>query len=518
MKTKKQFIRGFTIIELLVVIVVIGVLSAIIYVGYSGIQTKVIDNSVVSDVESMNSKELTYGMNNSTGKSYYSSSGHDSDLNFTPASGNVIDVAISGTDYCVRGYNPRGTNNSIYNAYTKESSVGVCNQTQPSAAAKADYTGPKVWVQISAGGDKTCAIASDSKAYCWGGNNVGQLGNGSTTQSQVPIAVTANGALNGKTIVSIASGTSHACVIASDNNAYCWGYNLNGQLGNNSTTNSSVPVPVTTGALNGKTIKSIAAGDSHTCVVASDNNAYCWGDNLYGGLGNGSTTQSLVPVAVSTGALNGKTIKSITAGGSSTCVIASDNLAYCWGFNSHGQLGNNSTTQSLVPVAVDTTGVLSGKTIKSIIARSWRTCAVASDNQAYCWGYNGNGQLGNNSTTESHFPVAVANLGGKTVTSINGGYSNGCVTTSDNQIYCWGFNSHGQLGNNSTTQSLVPVAVDTTGVLSGKTIVSISAGGSHNCAMSSDIQLFCWGRNYEGEIGDNSTTLRLVPVAVNLVP
>ncbi|MFZ1243394.1 MAG: hypothetical protein WAQ22_04625 [Candidatus Saccharimonas sp.] len=157
--------------------------------------------------------------------------------------------------------------------------------------------------------------------------------------------------------------------------------------------------------------KQAVTGGSDTCAIASDNQVYCWGRNYDGRLGNNSTTDSSVPVAVTTsGALSGKTIRQVAAGNAHTCALASDNQVYCWGYNSNGQLGNNSTTMSLVPVAVTTSGVLSGKTIRQVTAGGAHTCALASDNQVYCWGYNYYGQLGNNSTANSSVPVAVNNL------------------------------------------------------------------------------------------------------------
>jgi alpha-tubulin suppressor-like RCC1 family protein/signal transduction histidine kinase len=381
--------------------------------------------------------------------------------------------------------------------------------------------GAKEVSQIVSGATHSCGIY-DGQAYCWGLNNYGQLGNNSTNASSVPVAVDASGVLAGKTILSIETGDYHTCVIASDNQAYCWGYNAQGQLGNNSTNNSSVPVAVvTTGVLAGKTILSIAVGDYHTCVVASDNQTYCWGNNAQGQLGNNSTGQSTVPVATTTtGALAGKTVISITAGTNHTCAIASDNQAYCWGYNGYGQLGNNSTTQSTVPVAVVTTGVLNGKTVSSITAGANHTCVVASDNLPYCWGYNAQGQLGNNSTTQSSVPVAVVTTGvlnGKTVSSITAGTNHTCAIASDNQAYCWGYNGNGQLGNNSTTQSTTPAAVDTSGVLAGKTVSQITAGGNYTCAIASDYQAYCWGINTNGQLGNNSKTDASTPVAASIV-
>ena len=207
----------------------------------------------------------------------------------------------------------------------------------------------------------------------------------------------------------VLAGMSNTCAVASDDKAYCWGNNISGALGNNSTTNFSIPVAVNTeGVLAGKIIKSISDSNIHTCAIASDNKAYCWGNNKSGNLGNNSTTNSLIPVAVNTtGVLAGKTIKQISAYGFHTCAVASDNKAYCWGNNKSGNLGNNSTTNSLIPVAVNTTGVLAGKTIKQISAGSSHTCAIASDDKAYCWGDGYPGQLGNGSTVNSSVPVRV---------------------------------------------------------------------------------------------------------------
>ena len=317
----------------------------------------------------------------------------------------------------------------------------------------------------------------------------------------------------------VLAGMSNTCAVASDNKAYCWGNNISGALGNNSTTNFSIPVAVNTeGVLAGKIIKSISDSNIHTCAIASDNKAYCWGNNKSGNLGNNSTTNSLIPVAVNTtGVLAGKTIKQISAGTSHTCAIASDDKAYCWGAGSSGQLGNGTTSMTKVPVAVNTTGVLAGKTIKQISAYGFHTCAVASDNKAYCWGNNTSGKLGNNSTTNSLIPAAVNTTGvlaGKTIKQISAGSMHTCAIASDDKAYCWGNNNFGVLGNGSTVNSSVPVAVNTTGVLAGKTIKQISAGSSHTCAIASDDKAYCWGNNNFGVLGNGSTVNSSVPVRV----
>jgi hypothetical protein len=373
------------------------------------------------------------------------------------------------------------------------------------------------WKQISLGSQHTCAISLDDKAYCWGFNGSGQLGNGNTgTDSTTPVAVSTSGALAGKAILRISVGNSHSCVLASDNQVYCWGSNSYGELGNGNTgTISNVPVTISmSGVLSGKTIKQISARQSNTCVIASDDKAYCWGGNSYGQLGNGTTgTSSNVPVTVSAGGvLSGKSISNIAVGDYHVCVISFDGQVFCWGNNNSGQLGNGITgTNSNVPVAVSMSGVLAGKTVRSVSAGTYYTCAIASDSQAYCWGSNSNGQLGNNNiTVDSNTPVAVTTSGvfsGKTILSLMTGGDYGCAIASDSQAYCWGSNMFGQIGNNGNTSTAyaVPVAVDVAGPLAGETLSFIATGHGHSCAISTKNQFFCWGRNNFGQLGAGSS-------------
>jgi alpha-tubulin suppressor-like RCC1 family protein len=211
-------------------------------------------------------------------------------------------------------------------------------------------------------------------------------------------------------------------------------------------------------------IASIAAGSAQTCAVSTTGAVYCWGDNYVGQLGNNSTTDSHVPVQVAgvggSGLLSG--IASIAAGAVYTCAVSTTGAVYCWGWNNNGELGINSTTESNVPVqvaGVGGSGLLSG--IASITAGGDHTCTLSTTGAVYCWG--GQGALGNNSTTQSNVPVQVAGVGGSGLLSgiagIAGGWSHTCALSVTGRIDCWGYNPDGQLGNNSTTSSLVPVEV-----------------------------------------------------------
>ena len=334
------------------------------------------------------------------------------------------------------------------------------------------------WVVAPAAADDP-SVSARGAASAWGKNDFGQLGDNTTTNSSVPVAVNTTGTINGEPVTAISAGDSHTCAVAGGR-AYCWGRNWAGQLGNNSTTDSDVPVPVdTSGVLTG-TVTSIGAGRFHTCAVAGGE-AFCWGDNSSGQLGRSSIIGSDVPVAVDTSGVLTGTVSSISSGAFHTCATA-DDKAFCWGDNTYGPLGNGSTTSSDVPVAVDTSGVFTG-TVAAIDAGFGVTCAV-SDGWAYCWGDNRFGQLGDNSTTQSEVPVPVDTNGALTgpVTSISGGDFHTCAV-GGGKASCWGGNGSGQLGNNSTTASLVPVAVDTSGVLSG-TVSAISLAGDQSVALS----------------------------------
>ena len=386
---------------------------------------------------------------------------------------------------------------------------------EPQAALAETSVATTVW----AGDNHTCAIEK-GKAYCWGSNDHGELGDGGTTDSGVPVAVDTSGVLAGKTVTQIAAGEDYTCVLDSAGAAYCWGWNGKGQLGDGSTTDSGVPVAVdTSGVLAGKTVTQIAAGEDYTCVLDSAGAAYCWGGNDFGGLGDGSTNGSSIPVAVDTGGvLTGKALTHIAAGDFTTCVLDSTGAAYCWGWNGYGELGNGSTAYYLSdPVAVDTSGVLAGKTLTQVTGGGAQICALGSTGAAYCWGANYYGELGDGSTADSSVPVAVDTSGllaGKILIQVTAGElgAQTCAVDDTGTAYCWGDNQYGQLGDGTTSNSSVPVAVDATGVLAGKTVTKITVGGSHTCAADAAGAMYCWGGNAYGDLGDDTGASSSVPV------
>ena len=364
-----------------------------------------------------------------------------------------------------------------------------------------------VWAQagavgVSNGGWHTCAALANGTARCWGYNAHGQLGDGTTTDRYS--SVQAGSATN---VVSVDVGYNHSCMVVANSwgDILCWGSNSNGQLGVNSTTNSTTPIiPYFTGQA-----IAVALGDNHTCVLITDGTVQCWGANASGQVGDGTLTERLLPVSVS--GLTGVT--AIAASGNSTCALISNSTIRCWGENTYGQIGNGGTTNQTTPTAVRNPANTANLTDVSAIGMGvYHSCAVAAG-VAYCWGYNGSGQLGNNSTTSSTLPVAVSGV--TQATKIDGGLHHTCAVLSDQTVRCWGYNLYGQLGDYSTTNRLTPVGAQSgVNTYDGPVLV---VGGNHSCAWSKQwASLRCWGVNDLGQLGDGTTTERHTPVSVGL--
>ena len=428
---------------------------------------------------------------------------------------------------------PAGTNLTV----VKNTGLGFINGTFSNLAqgqiVTLSYGGvnyPFVASYYGGTGNDLVLQWANVRPVAWGQNTYGQLGDNSVTNRLLPVNVLTTGALSGKTVIAVAAGNVHSLALCSDGTLAAWGYNGSGQLGNNGTTNSSVPVAVNkAGVLAGKTVVAMAVGGSHSLALCSDGTLAAWGYNTSGQLGNNSTANSIVPVAVNkasgVSALFGKTIVAVAAGGAHSLALCSDGTVAAWGYNTNGQLGNNTVCDSSVAVAVNMAGVLAGKTVIAVAAGCYHSLALCSDGTVAAWGYNYHGELGDGTalTTNPYgklAPVAVNATGvltGKTVVAVTAGYYHSLVLCTDGTLAAWGDNTYGQLGNNSTTQSNVPVPVNTSGVLVGKTVVAVTAGQYHSNALCSDGTRAAWGSNAYGQMGNNSTTSS-VPVAVSGSP
>jgi alpha-tubulin suppressor-like RCC1 family protein len=347
----------------------------------------------------------------------------------------------------------------------------------------------------SSKGNHTCAVIPAGGIKCWGENFSGQLGDGTTANRSTPVDVA--GLTSGVSAVS--SGESHTCALTTSGGVKCWGYNDAGQLGDGTTTSRSTSVD-TVNLTNG--VSAVSTGVFHTCALTSSDGVKCWGNNSDGQLGDGTTVNRLTQVDV-VGLMNG--VDGISVGGFHTCALTATGGVKCWGSNIHSQLGDGTTTNRSTPV--DVTGLTSG--VSAVSAGKNHTCALTTSGGVKCWGNNNDGQLGNNSTIHSAIPVDVVGLTSG-VSAISAGGDHTCALTTTGGIKCWGDNYLGSLGDGTTTDRSTPV--DVVGLAGG--VNAVSAGGLHTCALTTSGGVKCWGNNYSGQLGDGTTTDRSTPVDV----
>jgi alpha-tubulin suppressor-like RCC1 family protein len=398
---------------------------------------------------------------------------------------------------------------------------------RPAQAALSALSGKTV-AQVSAGSWHTCAVTTDGLLACWGDNTHGQLGNGSVDDRTVPGLVTLAGPLVGKEFTQVSAGTSHTCAVTTDGELACWGLQTDGRLGNGATTAADVTAPllvaVTATPLDAKTVASVSAGQAHSCATATDGTTACWGANASGQLGDGTTSASAVPAALSLAGtpLEGATVAAVETGADHTCATTDTGTLACWGANASGQLGDGTTTDRNVPTAVAVSGTpLDGVAVASLALGDEHTCAASDVGIATCWGQQELGRLGDGVatagtvTTPTAVTVTGTPLSGADVTGVTAGANFSCAVTADADVACWGDNTVGRLGDGTTTQQLAPTAIVTTGTpLATLTVASIASGGGHSCAVATNGDVTCWGANADGELGDGSTQARSLATSV----
>jgi alpha-tubulin suppressor-like RCC1 family protein len=390
-----------------------------------------------------------------------------------------------------------------------------CDQAEPPTSPErvqpegVSAVAPPIFAQVSAGDLYSCGVSTTNVAYCWGYNSFGQLGDGTGGSGlfrTLPTRV-----VGGLTFRQVSTGHLHTCGVTTANVAYCWGWNPAGELGDGTRTDRLRPVRVAGGLL----FRSVTAGGSdiiggYTCGVTTTNVAYCWGANLFGQLGDGTTTARLRPVRVA----GGLAFRRVSAGRNwHTCGVTTGNVAYCWGANQVGQLGNGSRTgpqicphPSVDDFACSTrpTRVAGGLAFRQVSAGGNHTCGVTTAGRAFCWGAPG-GALGDGTTVLKLTPVPV--VGGITFRGVSAGEAHSCGVSTTDVAWCWGGNSSGQLGDDTKADRLRPVRV-----AGGFAFRQVSAGDSHTCSVTLTNVAYCWGDNFYGGLGDGTRILRTRPI------
>ena len=410
--------------------------------------------------------------------------------------------------------------------------------------------------QISgaANGSFSLAVGSDGNAYAWGLNGSGQLGDGTTTERHAPVRVktpdrkTYPDLPADFTYLQVSAGSNHSLALGSDGNAYAWGYNYYGQLGDGTTTERHAPVRVKTpdrktypDLPEDFTYVQVSAGGAHSLAVGSDGNVYAWGYNTYGQLGDGTGSNRYAPVRVKTPDRSTYpdlpkdfTYLQISAGVYHSLALGSDGNAYAWGLNGSGQLGNGTSSSRNAPVRVKTPDrstypdLPKDFTYLQVSAGYQHSLALGSDGNVYAWGDNGSGRLGDGTGSNRYAPVRVKTPDRKTYpdlpadftyVQVSAGLDHSLAVGSDGNAWAWGCNLYGNLGNNSYSSSSVPVRVrdpaspaDTS---KGLKAAQLSAGDHDSLAVGSDGNAWAWGDNSNGQLGDNTTNTRRVPVPVS---
>ena len=360
---------------------------------------------------------------------------------------------------------------------------------------------------LSLGSFHSCAADDSNYLFCWGWNDYGQLGNGMTSDKNTPTPISL-GSESTSQVKEISLGFAHTCVIDTLNKLFCWGGNNNGQLGDASNTNRLTPTEIDLGIASYAV--QVSLGYWHTCAIDSLNNLLCWGWNLMGQLGDGTSTNRNTPVVIAAGTDPSYAIQ-ISLGGLHACAIFSSGDLRCWGSNTSGQLGNGGTSNSNTPTLISL-GV--NVTPTQVELGLVHTCAVDHLSLLRCWGDNKDGQLGDGSNVDHNTPTPVSlPSDAANIIQLSLGFVHTCAISDTNDLMCWGYNDKGSLGDGTTVNKYTPTSIS----LGGIHATQIALGDYHTCAVDNADVLYCWGDNSSGQLGDDSKLDSLIPKVVQLV-
>lgn len=356
-------------------------------------------------------------------------------------------------------------------------------------------TPPSIWTTLGASEAYTCGLSPTGEALCWGG--VGGYYELPLVDSLIPNSAVPLRVPGGFRFIDITVGALSMCALDAERQAFCWGANVRGEVGDGSYLAKRGPSAV----VGGHRWRTISAGGAHVCGVTLEGQTYCWGNQFRGGLGNGALDGATPePVAVS----GGLTFDNVYAGAGTSCALTPEGDAYCWGINDYGMLGDSQPPEPGLESATPSR-VVGGLRFASLTIGNYNVCGITHDARAYCWGYGG--VLGNGSTAPSSSPVPVS--GDLSWASLSVGNGHTCGLTTEGAAYCWGNAESGRFGNGDTGVALSPQLIADAG-----TYVAITAGGRHTCARTAAGTAFCWGEGTYGQLGDGIFATRLRPVQV----
>ncbi len=347
---------------------------------------------------------------------------------------------------------------------------------------------------LAGGNDGSMVRNPDGTVSTFGFNDAGQLGDGTTVDRATPARIPG---LTG--VVAVADGAdSYSLALKADGTVVSWGSNLWHQLGAGVSADQHAPVPVV-----GLTdVTAIAAGSALSLALKADGTVHVWTSNTRGQAGDGTTQERRTPVQVP----GLSDIIAISAEVSHALALGADGTVYGWGVNSRGQVGDGSTTDVRAPVAIagleDIVAIATGRAY---------SLALRSDGVVFAWGANAQGQLGDGSTDDALTPVPVIGLAGIEITALASAFQSSYALAADGRVFAWGFNAHGELGDDTTVNRTTPVQVPG---LAG--ITAIAAGDRHALARDSHGAIFAWGLNNHGQLGDGTLTTRKLPVQIIL--
>lgn len=503
------------------------------------------DNSVAFNMVEFFFRSLALGnehtcATSNEGKTYCWGSHSDGQLGIGAGSTKLVPTAVNMSNVTSGGFAKLSLGDNFTCGLTKSGTTmcwgrGTEYQTarDPAASANVPVLTENTWssinygwaekdfVDLVTGKNFVCNLNYRGRIYCWGKNTHGQFGNGTTTDLETErstdyLDMASYPAF--KNLKKLVAGDEHVCGLTSEGKAVCWGRGTEGQIGDNGGVDRLVPTAVNVaGIVDFDGFTDITAGGDHTCAVTADGKVYCWGENSNGELGNNSTTDALTPVQVdATGITTAKTFVEVKAGRTHTCGRMIDGLVYCWGSSTDGKLGGTYGVDQLVPVNVKI-GSNPLKTIVGLEVGRAHSCAITADGKAMCWGQqSADGRLGNNATASSADPVAVdvsALLGKRSLKQISSGTSNSCAVNTQGRVYCWGRGDEGQNGN-SFSDYLTPNEILTTGT-GGSLFAKVVVGNQHACALSTEGKVYCWGENGEGQLGNGGNVDNPTPAIVD---